>query len=212
MVIGLGRFGQAIAESLYNAGEDVLAVDVDPELVAEMEHRATYAAQADTTEKQALIALSAGEFDTAIVTIGTDIKSSGITVMLLKELGVKTVVAKAFDELHGRMLMRLGADKVVFPERDMGRRVAHNLLSNNILDFIEISPDFSLAEIAPPAEWRGQTIGELSLRARYDINVVAILREGVVNGNIRPDTRIADGDVMLVMAGSETIQKFPKAH
>ena len=166
LVIGLGRFGSAVATTLHAEGMEVFAVDRNMERVEAHRSRLTDVVRADAMDKSVLEQIGAANFDVAIVTIGEDIKSSGTITMLLKEMGVKCVIVKAFDEFHGRMLTKLGADKVVFPERDMGQRIAHNLVSEKILDFIELSPDYSLMEMRPNPEWVGHSLGELNLRGR----------------------------------------------
>lgn len=208
IVIGLGRFGCSVCKTLFEEDADVLAVDLREERAASARDFSTHAMCADATDPDVLKQLGISDFDVGIVTIGGDIKASGVITMLLKEMGVSTVIAKAHDETHGRMLIKLGADKVVFPERDMGRRVAHNLASTHILDFIEISPDFSLVEISPPAKWAGRNLRQLDLRARWDMNIIAIKTGEKVNASPGPDTVIDIDDVLLVMSSEETLKKL----
>lgn len=210
MVIGLGRFGSAIAVTLCQDGAQVMGVDRRVDLVEELRDSVTQAVQADSTDRETMLALGAQDFDAVFVTIGDDVKASCITTMLLKELGVRHVVAKASDEFHGRMLAKLGADKIVFPERDMGKRIAHNLVSGNLLEYIELSPDFSMAEILANPEWAGQTLAQLHLRDRLGINVVAIRSGERTNALPTSETVIQKGDVMLVVAGEETLLKLNK--
>lgn len=205
LVIGLGRFGSAIARTLCEDGIQVMGVDRRIDLVEEHRDSLTQAVQADSTDRETMEALGAGDFDTAFVTIGSDVKTSCVTTMLLKEMGVRHVVAKASDDFHGRMLEKLGADKIVFPERDMGKRIAHNLVSGNLLEYIELSPDFSMAEILAEADWAGKTLLELHLRDRMGINVVAIRSGEKTNALPTSQTVIQAGDVMLVVAGEETL-------
>lgn len=208
LVVGLGRFGSAIAETLCLDGAQVLGIDRRMDLVEELRDRLTQAVQADSTDREVMESLGVEEFDTAFVTIGSDIKSSCVTTMLLKEMGVKHVVAKAADEFHGRMLEKLGADKIVFPERDMGKRIAHNLVSGNLLEYIELSPEFSMAEIAAEPDWAGKTLMELRLRERLGINVIAVRSGEKVNALPTSKTAIREGDVMLVVAEEETLLKL----
>lgn len=208
LVIGLGRFGCAIAETLCLEDVQVLGIDHRRDLVEDMRDRLTQVVQADSTDRDAMSALGAGEFDTAFVTMGGDVKASCITTMLLKEMGVAHVVAKASDEFHGRMLEKLGADKIVFPERDMGKRIAHNLVSGNLLEYIELSPDFSMAEIAAEPDWVGKKLMELHLRDRMGINVVAVRSGEKTNPLPTAETLIREGDVMLVVAGEEVLVKL----
>ena len=200
LVIGLGRFGSAVAITLAQQGMEVLAVDRDMERVEAHRSLRTEVIRADAMEKSVLEQIGAGNYNAAIVTIGEDIKASGTVTMHLKDLGAKNVIVKAYDSFHGRMLTKLGADKVIFPERDMGQRIAHNLVSEKILDFIELSPDYSLVEMRPNPEWVGKTLGELRLRAQHRINVVAVRSGEHVNAMPDINTRIEQGDVMLVVS------------
>lgn len=210
LVIGLGRFGSAIAETLCQDGVQVLGIDRRTDIVEEMRDRLTQVVQADPTDKEAMVALGVTDFDTVFVTIGGDIKASCMATMLLKELGVRRVVAKAMDDFHGRMLEKLGADKVVFPERDMGKRIAHNLVLGNLLEYIELSEDFSMAEIVAEPQWSGKTLAQLHLRDQLGINVVAIRSGEHTNALPTSETVIREGDVMLVVAGEETLLKLNK--
>ena len=208
IVVGLGRFGRAVAETLCAAGEEVLGVDRRMDVVEDMRDVVTQAVQVDAMDRDALSALDIPSFEAAFVTMGSDIRSSGTITMLLKELGAKYVIAKAHDEFHGRMLEKLGADKVLFPERDMGRRIAHNLVSGNIIDYLELSPDFSMAEIRPKAEWVGRTLKELALRSRLGINVVAIRSGEQLNAMPAPDNVLHETDVLLVVAAEDTLSRM----
>ena len=203
LVIGLGRFGSAVATALQRQGMEVLAVDRDMEKVEEHRTLLTEVIRADAMDQGVLEQIDAANFETAIVTIGADVTASCTVTMLLKELGVKNVIVKSYDDFHGRMLTKLGADKVVFPERDMGQRIAHNLVSEKIMDFIELSPDYSLMEMRPNPEWVGRTLGELNLRARCRINVVAVRSGESVNAMPDVHTRIQENDVMLVVAQAQ---------
>ena len=205
LVIGLGRFGSAVATTLQQQGMEVLAIDKNMECVEDHRSLLTEVVCADAMEMSVLEQVGASNFETAIVTIGGDVTASGTVTMLLKELGVKNVIVKSYDAFHGRMLTKLGADKIVFPERDMGQRIAHNLVSEKIMDFIELSPDYSLMEMRPYPEWIGKTLGELNLRAQHRINVVAVRSGEEVNGLPDMHTCIRAGDVMLVV--TDTAEK-----
>ncbi|MBQ3574221.1 MAG: TrkA family potassium uptake protein [Clostridia bacterium] len=208
LVIGLGRFGSALAITLCQKGAEVLAVDSDMERVEEHRSLLTEVMQADAMDKSVLEEIGVENFDVAIVTMGSDIRSGGTITMLLKEMGAKYVIAKADDEFHGRMLTKLGADKVVFPERDMGQRMPHNLLSEKILDFIELSPDYSLMEMRPRSSWLNRPLKELDLRSRYQINIVAIRTGENVNAMPDMNTCIRENDVLLVVTATETLDKL----
>ena len=205
IVVGLGRFGRAIAETLCEAGEEVLGVDIHMDRVEDMRDRITQAVQMDAMDRDALTALGVKDFDMAFVTMGSDIRASGTITLMLKELGVKRVIAKAHDDFHGRMLEKLGADKVLFPERDMGRRIAHNLVSGNIIDYLELSPEYSMVEMHPRREWVGKPLKDLALRSRAGINIIAIKNGESVNPMPQPETVIHDDDMLLVVAREETL-------
>ena len=181
VIIGLGRFGASIAKTLYSLGNDVLAIDKDEDIVQEIADSVTHAVQLDATDENALRSLGIRNFDVAVVTIGDNIQSSIMATLLVKELGVKYIIAKGHSDLHAKVLYKIGADRVVLPEKDMGIRVAHNLVSANILDYIELSDDYSVMEIQVLHEWWGKTLNELKLRSKYGINVMAIKRGDEVN-------------------------------
>ena len=208
IVIGLGRFGRAIAETLCRDGAEVLGVDRRMDLVEDMRDVLTQCIQMDAMDRDALESLGVQDFDVAFVTMASDIRASGTIVLQLKELGAKRVIAKAQDEFHGRMLEKLGADQVLFPERDMGRRVAHSLLSGNVIEYMELSTQYSMAEIRPKPEWFGKTLKELAMRSDMGINVVAIRSGDEVNAMPQPDTRIREGDMMLVVISEEMLKKM----
>ena len=208
IVVGLGRFGTAIAETLCQDGAEVLGVDRRMDVVEDLRDTLTHTVQMDAMDRDALSALGIPDFDVAFVTMGSDIRASGTIVMSLKELGAKQVIAKAQDEFHGRMLEKLGADRVLFPERDMGRRVAHNLVSGDIIDFLELSSEYSMAEIRPKPEWVGKTLMELNMRSKLGINVVAIRTGESLNAMPLPNTAISEEDVLLVVVKDETLAKL----
>ncbi len=208
IVVGLGRFGRAIAETLCQDGAEVLGVDRRMDLVEDMRDVLTHTIQMDAMDRDALEALGVQDFDIAFVTMGSDIRASGTIVLLLKELGARKIIAKAHDEFHGRMLEKLGADQVLFPERDMGRRVAHNLVSGNIIDSLELSSEYSMAEIRPKPEWIGRALMDLGMRNKLGINVVAIRNGDALNAMPQPDTVLREDDVMLVVTSEATLKKL----
>jgi trk system potassium uptake protein len=207
-VIGLGRFGLSIANKLYESGQEVLGVDVNEERVEESHPFVTHSVIADSTEAEALKSIGIRNFDTVIVAIGNDIQASILSVLLLKELGVKKVIAKALNKLHGQVLKKVGADWVVFPERDMGIRVAHQLLSPNVLNFIEISKDYSVEEVKIPDRMIEKTLRELDLRAKFNLSVIAIRHEDEINISPSPDEKINYGDVLVVIGENRDLEKF----
>ncbi len=208
IVVGLGRFGTAIAETLCQDGYEVLGVDRRIDVVEDLRDSLTHTVQMDAMDRDALSALGIPDFDVAFVTMGSDIRASGTIVMSLKELGCQRVIAKAQDEFHGRMLEKLGADQVLFPERDMGRRVAHNLVSGDIIDFLELSNEYSMAEIRPKPEWVGKTLMSLAMRSKLGINVVAIRTGDALNAMPMPDTVLKEEDVLLVVVKDETLARL----
>ena len=207
-VIGLGRFGTSVALTLQSLGHEVLAIDSDEERVQKLSEEVTHVVQADTTDENSLNALGLRNFDAVVVAIGEDVQANVATTLLLKEIGVPYIVAKAKNALHGKMLERIGADRVVFPERDMGQRVAHSLVSANILDYIELSPNLSLVEVTAPASLTGKTLAEADLRANYGVNVVAIKRFEDLIVPPQPGDMIAEGDVLIVVGATDGIQRL----
>jgi len=208
IVVGLGRFGRAIAETLCQDGAEVLGVDCKMDMVERMRDELTQTIQMDAMDRDALETLGVQDFDIIFVTMGSDIRASGTIVLLLKELGARRIIAKAHDEFHGRMLEKLGADQVLFPERDMGRRVAHSLISGNVIEFMELSTQYSMAEIRPKPEWIGKTLKALAMRSNMDINVIAIRNGDAVNAMPQPETRISEGDVMLVVISENALKEM----
>lgn len=207
-VIGLGRFGTSVASALYNLGYEVLAIDADEERIQKFSEEVTHVVQADTTDENSLKALGIRNFDVVVVAIGEDIQANVLTTLLLKDLGVKYIVAKARNELHGKMLAKIGADRVVYPERDMGQRVAHNLVSTNVLEYIELSPVLSIVEITAPKALVGKSLAETNLRAKYEVNVVAIKRDEELIVPPLPDEKIKPGDILIFVGHTKGIQKL----
>jgi trk system potassium uptake protein TrkA len=208
VVIGLGRFGSSVAKTLYSLGNDVLAIDSDEALIQEISDSVTHAAQLDATDENALRSLGIRNFDVAVITIGEHIQSSVMVTLLVKELGVKHIIAKAHNELHAKVLYKIGADRVVLPEKDMGVRVAHNLVSTSILDYIELSPDYSIVEILSSKEWYGKSLRELNMRAKFGINVMAIKRESEVNIAPGANDTIEPEDIIVAIGGAEELNKL----
>ncbi|MFE4429109.1 potassium channel family protein [Peribacillus butanolivorans] len=207
-VIGLGRFGTSVAHRLYTAGQEVLGIDVSEERVENAELSVTHAVMADTTEEEALKSIGIRNFDCVIVAIGNDMQSSILTTLLLKELGVKKVIAKALNKRHGQVLAKVGADWVIYPERDMGERVANQLLSPNMLNYIELSKEYNIEEIIIPISMTGKSLRELDLRAKYNISVIAIVSKGEIIIAPSPDQNILEKDMLLVVGNKEDLAVF----
>lgn len=210
-VIGLGRFGQSLAKTLYRLGNDVLAIDRNEDRVQDISNEVTHAVQADALDEASLKSLGLRNFDVVVITIGNDIQASILVTVICKELEVPMIVAKAQNDLHAKVLLKIGADKVVFPERDMGIRVANMLSSSSILDYIEISPDYNLVEIGVLPSWVGKTLQELNMRIKYGINVMAIRSGKAINVSPHGDDMIQEGDVVVAIGSTEDINKIEKA-
>ena len=208
VIIGLGRFGSSVAKTLYAIGHDVLAIDSNEDLVQEISDSVTHAVQMDATDENALRTLGLRNFDVAVVTIGANIQASVMATLLVKDMGIKYIIAKGNSDLHAKVLYKIGADRVILPEKDMGVRVAHNLVSSSILDYIELSPDYSIIEIESPKEWYGKSMKELSLRSKYGINVMAIKRNNEVNISPDADDVINKDDIVVAIGSAEDLTKL----
>ncbi len=207
-VIGLGRFGGSLARTLIEMGNEVLAIDRDPERVQAFASLVTHAVEADSTDERALKALGIRNFDVVVVSIGDDIQSSILTTLILKEMGVNKIVVKARNDLHGKVLYKIGADRVIYPERDMGIRVAHSLISPNILDFIELSGDYSIMEISAGEKFSGKSLKELDFRARFGCNVIAIKSGERMNVSPTAQDVIHSGDILIVLGHNRDLKKL----
>lgn len=207
-VIGLGRFGTSVATTLQKLGHEVLAVDADMDRVQKISDQVTHVVQADTTDENALTALGLRNFDVVVVAIGEDVQANVTTTLLLKEMGVPFIISKARNALHGKILERIGADRVVYPERDMGQRVAHSLISANVLDYIELSPKLSLVEVTAPGAIVGKTLQQANLRAIFGVNVVAIKRLDELIVPPQPNETIKKEDVLIVIGSTAGLQKL----
>jgi trk system potassium uptake protein len=208
VVIGLGRFGSSLSKELIKLGHEVLGIDMDEEAVDEMADVLTHTVVADATDEEVLKSLGIRNFDCAVVAIGDDIQASILAAILLKDLGVNKVVAKALSELHGKVLDKLGVDRVIYPERDMGIRVAHQLVSPNLLDYIELSNEYTIAELSVPKRLCGHTLKDFDPRAKYGCSVVAInKKEGVIIAPTATDV-LNEKDVMVVIGTNNQIEKL----
>jgi len=219
-VIGIGRFGYSVAKALSERGCQVLAIDVCEECVQEVADIVTQAVQLDSTDEKALRAVGIADMDVVVVGIGVNKEASIMTTLLLKEIGIKEIIAKAISPLHGKVLKRIGATRVVYPEGDMGERLARSLASPSILDNLELSQDYGIFEIITPREFEGKTLRELDIRARFGLNVIAV-KKRVSNMedkkftsrdeiNISPlaDDKLPPGSVLVVVGSNESIERF----
>ena len=208
LVLGLGRFGTSVARTLCELGQEVLAVDENEHLVEAIAPHVTQAIQLDATDEEALASLEVQSFDVAIVSIGQNTRDSILVSVLLKELGVPYLVAKANDELHAKVLRKIGVDRVVFPERDMGARIARSLLTPNVLELMELTGDYQIIEIRVPAKWVDNSIIDLNVRRRYGLNILAILRGERFLVSPAPDMLFEQGDTVLVMGRKDDIERL----
>lgn len=199
-VIGLGRFGTKAAECLYEYGADVLAIDIDEELVNNIADKVTRAAVADAKDKKDLHRLGVNECDCVIIALGSNLAASVLITMNVKALGVKNVICKAHDDIHREILEKLGADKVIIPERDAAEKTVRALISPDFLDFVELSDEYGIIQIAPPKSWVGKEIRELTIRNKYNVNIIAVTDGEKTRVSIPADYKI-EADINLVLLG-----------
>ncbi|WP_042349095.1 potassium channel family protein [Bacillus massiliigorillae] len=209
-VIGLGRFGGSICRELVKQGMEVLAIDNDEDRVNEFASIASHAVIGDTTDESVLKSLGIRNFDHVIVAIGDNIQASILTTLMLKELGVRDITVKATNDYHEKVLSKIGADHVVHPERDMGRRIAHKVASNNVLDYLELSDEHSIVEIVASKKIDGKSLIDLDIRARYGINIVAFKRGSEIIVSPSATETIQVGDILIVIGADQDISRFEK--
>jgi trk system potassium uptake protein TrkA len=207
LVVGLGRFGSALAANLAQLGHDVMAVDADPALVQQYSDQLTHVVQADATSEAAMRQLGAADFDRAVVAIGTGIEASLLSTGVLIDLGIREIWAKAITTPHGRILERIGAGHVVYPERETGQRVAH-LISGRLMDYMEFDDGFAIIKMRAPREAHDQTLAESALRGKYGVTIVGVKRPGEGFIYARPDTHIRADDVIIVAGSHDVVEKF----
>jgi len=207
LVVGLGRFGSALALALDRLGHEVLAVDGNMERVQEYSGLLTHVVQSDATNESALRQIGAPDIDVAVVAIGNDIAKSVLATGALIDVGVKQVWAKAITAAHGRILERIGANHVVFPEAEVGERVAH-LITGKMMDFIEFDDGFAIVKTRAPVESHGRTLGETQLRKKYGVTIVGVKSHGEDFVYAQPSTTVHRGDVLIVAGRTEQVEKF----
>ena len=207
-VLGLGRYGSAVARELSNSGIDVLAVDIDEATVNAAASELPICKCADITDPEVIEKLGIGDIDVVVVSMASNIEASVMAITLCKEAGVKTVIAKCADEMHGKIYKRVGADKVVFPEEESGRRLAKNLLSSGFVDMIELSSDVSIVELDVKNDWVGKSLIELNVRKKHGINIVAVRKNNGVQVNIDPEAPLEPDMKLIVIANTAKLAKF----
>lgn len=210
IVIGLGRFGSALARQLCTLGAEVLAMDIHSVLVQQLAGDVTHAVVGDAQDKEVLRSLGVRNFDCAVIAIGDNLAASVLITMNLKELGVPYIVCKAHDETHRRVLEKLGVDRVVIPEQEHAQRLGRSLYSHNVLDYIELSEDYGILEVPAPKSWVGKTLKELNVRAKLGVNIIAV--ENGKNTNVSPsaDYQVQTGDIMVVLGDNYALEAMQK--
>lgn len=210
LVIGLGLFGSEVARQLCVQGCEVLAMDIRTDLVQQVAEDVTHAVVGDGQDKDVLKALGAGNFDCAIIAIGDDLAASVLTIMNLKELNVPYIVCKAHDETHRRVLEKLGADRVVIPECEFAGRLARSLSSHNVLDYIELSPDYGILEVPAPKGWVNKSLKDLNVRAKLGVNIIAV--ESGKETNVSPSANyvVKSGDIMVILGDNKALEAVQK--
>jgi trk system potassium uptake protein TrkA len=209
-VIGLGRFGSSVALTLQNMGNDVLAIDRAEDCVQSISHHITHAVQADATNETILKDLGVGHFDIAIVSMGTDIKSSVLTTIILKNLGVKYIIARANDELHGSILDKIGADTVVYPEREMGARTAFNVILKDVTDYMTVVSGYGIAKLVPPEHLVGSKLSDIGFgpKGKWEVAVLLIQRENEIIVNPGQKETIKEDDILIIAGGDDKLEKL----
>lgn len=208
LVVGMGRFGTSVAKSLCEQGHEVLAIDGQKEAVDDIAPFVTEAVQLDVTDEAALTSLDVASFDAAIVSIGTDTRASILVCVLLKELGVPYLIAKANDDLHAKVLTKIGVDRVVFPERDMGARLARSIVSPSVLELMNLSDDYQIMEIILPENWEGKSLKTLDVRRKYGVNILAVNRDDLFMVSPAPDMPLEKDDTLLVLGKQQDVEEL----
>lgn len=206
LVIGLGRFGSAVARELERLGHEVLAIDAREQAVNEIAPDVTHALQMDASDEAALRDAGAQDFQTGIVAISSAAEPSIFATMVLKRLGVPNVIAKAADQLHGEILSRVGADRVVLPEHETGTRLAHSFSVPNVIDYLDVGPNFGIEKVRPPALFIGKTLGDLDLKNRMGVTPIALRRGHNVIINPAREERITEGDELILIGRDDQLE------
>ena len=210
IVIGLGRFGSEAARQLCALGSEVLAMDLSAELVQRVSNDVTHAVVGDGRDKDVLRSLGAGDFDCAVVAIGDSLADSVLVTMNLKELGVPMLVCKAHDETHRQVLLKPGADQVVIPEQEQAVRLARNLSSPNVLEYIQLSAEHGIVEVPAPQRWLEKSLKELNVRAKLGVNIIAVERDGKIDVSPTADYRIGKDDILVVLGDTDALNALQK--
>ena len=210
IVIGLGRFGMEMALKLYECGEEVLAIDTNETIIDRIADRVTRAVAADARDADVLKKLGAGNFDRAVVAVGSDLAASALITMNLKTIGVPYIICKAHDDTYREILEKLGADRVIIPEWELADKLAMGLTSAGIMEYIELSDEFGIVEMTPPDSWHGKSIKTLALRSKYGINVLALRQNGRLNVLPNIDEAINPSDTLVMLGNYDVINRLKK--
>ena len=210
LVVGLGRFGSSVAATLFDRGHDVLAIDQEERRVQDMVPNVTYSVMADATSEAALRELGVTNFDLAVVATGTQIQSSVLATVLLKRIGLPYVVARAENELHGLTLEKIGADLVIYPEREAGERLAHNLAYTGVVDYMQLGEGFGVSKISPPKDYQGKTIDEVGLGPRSKSGLTVLILKRGNDVILTPDRfeRIREGDILVIAGKDDSLERL----
>lgn len=208
IVIGAGRFGRSVAQTLLENGAEVMVIDENEEVIQQLSETMDNVAIVDVCDEHALRSIGLGNFDVAIIAIGTDLRASIMATLISKELGVHYVISKAQDSLQANVLTKIGADKVVFPENDMGMRLGKALMFDNVVDYMPLDDKHSIFEITAPKEWDGKNLLELNVREKYDLNVVAVKRFNEFEVPVDPTKSFREGDIVVVAGKSDIMERI----
>ena len=209
-VLGLGRFGSALARQLCKLGAEVLALDVKGDYVQQIANDVTHAVVGDAQDKEVLRALGVRNLDCAVIAIGDNLAASVLITMNLKELGVPYIVCKAHDETHRKVLEKLGVDRVVIPEQEYAQRLARTLNSHNVLDYIELSEDFGILDVPAPKSWIGKSLRELNVRAKLGVTIIAVENGGKTNVSPTADYAVGEGDTLVMLGDNVALEKVQR--
>ncbi|WP_408010505.1 potassium channel family protein [Pseudalkalibacillus sp. A8] len=207
-LIGLGNFGGSLCKEFADLNAEILAIDRNADKVDAYSSIATHTVVADSTDEGVLKSLGIRNFDLVIVSLGDDIQSSILTTLVLKEIGVKTVWAKAQSKYHRMVLEKIGADRIIHPERDIAKRLAHHVVSEKIIDYIELSPDHSIVELSATRKVNGKSLGELGIRSKYGCNIVGIKKGIEIIVSPAADVRLEEGDTLIVIGSNKNLNRF----
>ncbi len=207
-IFGMGRFGVSIAEVLLEAECEVMVIDRSEEHLQKIASQATYAIRADVTEEGVLESIGIGNVDVVIIAMAERLEASIMVAMYAKESGVSRIIAKCSSPLHGAILHKIGVDEVIYPEREMGKRVARNLLTGGFVDLVELSDNFSMVEVKAPAAWAGKSLAQLKIRDTYNINVVALKKGEQVCVNLDPHEPLEQGETLIMLGNNEDLNRL----